>query len=144
MIDRNALMEERNYANDSRVRARDRWFSSFDESKMIAYVDYYDDSVLEIPCVYEVCPTCNGKGSHVNPSIDCNGLSAEDFAEDPDFAESYFAGHYDEPCYGCGGNRVVPVPVEDCNSEDLRLLHEMREDEAAFRAEYWAERRMGA
>lgn len=37
---------------------------------------------LELPGHYEVCPRCEGKGKHVNPAIDGNGLSAEDFAEE--------------------------------------------------------------
>lgn len=51
---------------------------------------------------------CRGRGKHVNPAIDCGGIPASDFAEDPDFAESYFRGHYDVPCAACGGRRVVP------------------------------------
>ena len=50
--------------------------------------DYCDD--LEIPATYAVCDRCEGKGSHVNPAIDGNGLSAEDFDEQgPDFREDY-------------------------------------------------------
>ena len=65
---------------------------------------------------FAVCPTCEGKGSHVNPSIDAHGLSSEDFAEDPDFAEDYFSGAYDVPCAECGGQRVVPqCSAEGCS-----------------------------
>ena len=31
-----------------------------------------------------ICPICKGEGSYVNP-IDSNGLTGEDFADDPDF-----------------------------------------------------------
>lgn len=61
---------------------------------------------------FAVCPTCEGRGSHVNPSIDSQGLSAEDFAEDPDFEEAYFSGAYDMPCSECHGQRVVPKCAE--------------------------------
>lgn len=54
-----------------------------------------------------VCPVCCGEGTTVNPEIDSNGLTAEDFAEDPDFADSYFSGVYDITCRACDGNRVV-------------------------------------
>lgn len=64
---------------------------------------------VELPVVFEVCGTCNGKGSHVNPSIDSNGLTASDFDEDPDFRENYMSGMYDVTCNECGGKRVVPI-----------------------------------
>lgn len=67
------------------------------------------DGILEVPFKYDVCPLCEGRGTHTNPSIDCGGLSVEDFAEDPDFAEEYLGGKYDVPCYECHGKRVVPV-----------------------------------
>lgn len=57
---------------------------------------------------WEVCPRCEGEGKHVNPAIDGNGLSSEDFDELGDeFREDYFAGIYDVPCYECKGKRVV-------------------------------------
>ena len=51
-----------------------------------------DKTLLELPMKRVVCGTCRGTGSHVNPSIDCNGITAEEFAEDPEFAEAYFGG----------------------------------------------------
>lgn len=56
---------------------------------------------------YEVCPCCGGSGTVVNPSIDCRGLSHEDFCEDPDFLEDYCSGVYDIRCNVCDGNRVI-------------------------------------
>lgn len=111
-------LEDRNYYRDHRVRAREegKWYNRFDERTMTAYVTFMSEEGEEeqrpIKCVYEVCDTCNGKGSHVNPSIDCCGLTSEDFADDPDFAEDYFDGTYDVPCYECEGRRVVPEPDE--------------------------------
>lgn len=68
---------------------------------------------LVLPAVFQVCSRCRGEGTHVNPSIDGHGLTAEDFAEDPDFAEEYMRGTYDVPCSECGGERVVAqVDVE--------------------------------
>jgi hypothetical protein len=54
-----------------------------------------------------VCPVCGGEGKTVNPAIDANGLTGEDFRSDPDFAESYMNGDYDIQCRGCEGLRVV-------------------------------------
>ena len=106
-------LEERNYRNDRRVRAQRKWYKSFDERTMTATVDvwnYEDDSEEErtVRCRYTVCDICDGKGSHVNPSIDASGITAEDAYEDPDFFEEYKSGVYNVACYGCGGNRVQP------------------------------------
>ncbi len=127
-----------NYYTDSRVMAgeKSKWYKEIDEEKMLALVEI--DEVEEwIPFEYEVCPLCEGKGKHVNPSIDCNGLTAEDFAEDPDFLEEYKSGRYDVPCYECRGKRVVP------STTDERILRWM-EEEAEFQRISAAERRMGA
>lgn len=70
------------------------------------------DVEVEIPAKFEVCPRCEGKGTHVNPAIDGNGLSREDFEADPDFEEAYLAGRYDVRCEECQGERVVLVPDE--------------------------------
>jgi hypothetical protein len=78
---------------------------------------------------YRVCPVCHGEGTTVNPNIDAHGLTAEDFAEDPDFAEAYWSGVYDEECRACGGLRVVTDDREDELAEhaaDRRLA--ARED----------------
>lgn len=50
-----------------------------------------------------ICPACKGEGRCVNPNIDSNGLTRDDFAEDPDFAEDYLSGAYDVTCAACGG-----------------------------------------
>ena len=42
-----------------------------------------------------ICPACKGEGTCVNPNIDSHGLSAEDFHEDPGFAEDYRSGVHD-------------------------------------------------
>ena len=153
-----------NYYTDHRVIAGEssKWYESFDPKRMTATmvsecaacphekdcspehcpVDDCDGVYTEeVTVKYEVCPTCEGKGKHVNPSIDCNGISAEEFAEDPDFAEDYFRGVYDVPCAECGGRRVVPVPVDDAV---LARYHKILDEEAAYQAMCAAERRMGA
>ena len=118
---------EANYYNDSRVRGRDnRWYDSISQDKRKALVTVYDgdedaEEQVEVNIEWEVCPTCDGRGSHVNPSIDCNGLTQEDFYEDPD----------------C----VAPVCAEEKVNEYLREEAQAR---AESRAEYLAERRAGA
>jgi hypothetical protein len=138
-----------NYYSDHRVRAAEKHNQNFDEQRMVLTMTLYDDEndeefEAEFPAVFEVCPTCRGKGQHVNPSIDCNGLSAEDFAEDPDFAEDYFSGRYDVSCYGCNGKRVIPVINEEYADPDLlKILHKINKQNDEFRRIQEAERRMG-
>ena len=124
-----------------------QWYSRFDEKRMVLILEEAgkDGEDIEIPARYEVCSTCDGKGSHVNPSIDAHGISPEEFAEDPDFAESYHRGDYDQPCNECGGRRVVPVMDEDRTSpEIIKLVNDRINDHYAYIAECEAERRMGA
>ena len=63
--------------------------------------------IEDLPHEKIVCPVCKGKGAHVNPSIDSEGLTAEDFEQDPDFEESYFSGAYDVRCNECDGENVI-------------------------------------
>ena len=107
-----------------------------------------DEEEHHLPLKYSVCPTCEGKGSHVNPSIDSNGISAEEFYEDPEFEESYFRGTYDVQCYECSGNRVVPgIDIDKLSDEQKKIYkqyQDLLQDDLDFAAECEAERRMGA
>jgi hypothetical protein len=111
-----------------------------------------DEHEIELPIRMEVCEDCRGHGTRVNPAIDGNGLSADDFAEDPDFAEDYWAGRYDITCETCKGLRVVPeVDREKADPEDLALFdacEEVRIENARYYRESYlesqAERRFGA
>jgi hypothetical protein len=99
-----------------------------------------NEVVFERAFIWRVCGTCGGKGRHVNPSIDADhGITAEEFADDPDFAEDYFGGVYDVTCHECGGKRVVPELRDPCPELDA-----YRDDEYDHRALCRAERMMGA
>ena len=63
---------------------------------------------IEAPIEFKLCPVCKGKGKHVNLSIDSNGISEREFAEDPQFYEDYLSGIYDVTCHECNGKRVIP------------------------------------
>lgn len=123
-----------------RQRRYGDWYEEFDERRMV-FVFYSTDEEGErvptgkldedgeplfemqlVPAHYEVCGLCSGRGSHVNPSIDYNGISSHKFAEDPDFAEDYFNGCYDVPCYRCTGRRVEPVVNWDQLAPEQRKL----------------------
>ncbi|HEU5112111.1 MAG TPA: hypothetical protein VFU96_02270 [Acidimicrobiia bacterium] len=112
---------------------------------------------------WAVCPRCHGNGSHVNPSIDGNGITESEMAElGEDFREDYMSGVFDVPCEECGGLRVVPgchcgqpvvaghwYPGEIDEPEPYTLCHEHLEGEqlsqwramAELAAEQAAERR---
>lgn len=104
-----------------------------------------DEIELSVPLKYEVCPTCEGKGKHVNPSIDGDGLTARDFEDDPDFREDYFSGRYDVTCYGCKGQRVVlELDRDNVDAAVLARIDSMLQERDEDEAERAAERRMGA
>ena len=153
-----AMIEEINYRNDRRVLGgQNKWWEFIDERKMTATVllpiddedrrpddpperEAADEELVEVGFEWDVCPTCEGKGSHINPSIDCCGISGERFDDDPGFAEDYRNGTYDVPCYECGGRRVVPSPADE---RLLKYLEQKARWDAEFRAEVAAELRFG-
>lgn len=99
----------------------------------------------ELPMKWGVCHVCDGKGKHVNPSIDAGGLSAEDFHDDPDFAEDYMRGTYDVTCNGCNGRTTVPVVDWDALDPTRRKAYEEQlKEECLDHAERLSEIRMGA
>lgn len=102
-----------------------------------------DDDEQPLPTKFEVCPRCEGKGTHVNPSIDGNGLTQADFDEaGPEFLEDYLAGAYDVPCYECKGQRVVAVPDFSRMTPEQRVQVERKQrEEAEYQALVAMERR---
>ena len=104
---------------------------------------YVDE--IELPTTWVVCDVCDGKGTHVNPSIDCGGISPEAFAADPDFAEDYFGGTYDQTCNRCKGRTTVRAVDWDALTAEQRTAYEAQlQSEHEDRACYLAEMRMGA
>lgn len=104
-----------------------------------------DGDLGSLPARYEVCWTCDGRGKHVNPSVDSHGISAAEFDEDPDFREDYCRGVYDVTCYECGGRRVtLQLDRNACPKEALEEIDKRVISESSYRAECAAERRMGA
>ena len=152
-------IEERNYQNDPRVRALTTHRLVFNEKHMtLSWVHEDEDgneTTTVFPAVYEVCPLCNGRGSHVNPSIDCGGISDgdefwDDDADDADDADEdgesrYFRGDYDVKCNECEGKRVVPtIDRGRAGSTSLSEYDEFMNDEDEFEAIQRAERAAGA
>ena len=140
-------LEEYNYWNDHRVQAgminRDKVVEENGHNYIIVEDD--DEGDIKLLCKWGVCPTCEGNGSHVNPSIDAGGISSEDFYDDPDFAEAYFGGAYNQTCNECNGRRVVPEVDRENNPEEMIERYDNHlQFEAEYAAEVAAERRMGA
>lgn len=74
---------------------------------------------VEIPAKNELCPRCDGEGSHTNPAIDGNGITASEMDElGDDFREDYMQGVYDVTCERCAGAKVIVVPdLKRCSPE---------------------------
>lgn len=130
-------IDNMNYANDARNRKAPEqtvWVEQPDGS----------DKEVELPTTWAVCSVCNGEGKHVNPSIDCGGISAEEFHDDPDFHDAYMDGVYDITCNRCHGRTTERVIDYDGMSEELQEAYDAQcEAEAECHAEHMAELRMG-
>lgn len=138
-------MDLYNYHLDSRVCARNRTrqITVIDLKSQVGTVSISGED-HRIPIVFQVCPICRGSGVHVNPSIDSQGLTREDFDRDPDFMDDYMSGNYDVSCYGCRGDRVLPSP--DWDRMDLSLRDALRaqiEEDAAYDSQCAMDQAMG-
>jgi hypothetical protein len=126
------------YINDPRTQGAA-------EKPVIYFYDEVTDeeNVVELPTHWEVCDLCEGEGAHVNPSIDCDGLSTEQ-ENDPDFMDDYLSGKYDVPCDRCGGKRVIQEVKWDAVSEEHKHeYHRQQQWEHESRQEQLAELRAG-
>lgn len=84
-----------------------------------------DDIKITLPAKYEVCGTCSGKGSYVNPSIDSHGITEDEWANewDDDARNDYLTGAFDVMCNACAGKRVIPVVDEKILSNEQKKLY---------------------
>lgn len=109
-------------------------------------VEDEDGITHELPTVWVVCPTCDGKGTYVNPSIDSHGIGAEEWANEwcDDEREMYMSGAYDVTCEECRGRTtVLNVDEKKCPKDLLELYHEQQKDLAEMRREMCNEQRFG-
>ena len=126
-------------------------FSSFMDSRnqgpASAPILYGEEEGSEIllPTKWEVCSVCEGKGIHVDPRMDDNGLNTADFQDDPDFANDYFSGAFDIPCNSCGGRTTIRALDEGaCEPELLRQYIIQCQGEERDAMESYQERLAGA
>lgn len=138
---------------------KSKWYKKLDEHRMKATIalSYYNEEIdddieedIELPIKFDVCLLCDGKGSHVNPSIDSHGISAEEWNRDWDdeSRDMYMSGSYDVSCYECKGKRVIPT-IDDSNLNETEkkhyeILQNNIEDDLKFARISYAERMMGA
>ena len=109
---------------------------------------------------WAICNCCHGNGGVDHPAF-ANGFTSEewdDMGQDWDCEgettgqDRYLSGAYDVPCDECNGSGKVRQPIFQAMSRDerrayVRFLREQRQaTQYAYeqRAEYEAERRMGA
>jgi len=128
----------------------------YDIDKQVIHLVLEDEDGNEteatLPGKPEVCSRCNGKGRHVNPSIDGHGITQDEWENEWSYEEQemYLSGGYDITCDECKGLRVVLVPNElviqtDEKLKELyKLYNDYWEDMYAMQREYESERRMGA
>lgn len=130
-----ALIDEMNYANDPRVR---------NAGKNKAPTVWNDDGQeIELPSKWMVCPTCQGKGTHVNPSIDSGGLVYDDRA-DLEFVDDYMAGNYDVQCSQCEGRTtVLGIDFDRMSADERRMWDEQVAQERMDHDERMGEIRAG-
>lgn len=114
----------------------------------ITVYDEDTDAEVPLPTRFEVCPRCHGKGAHVNPAVDGNGITESEMTEleynDEDFREKYLTGFYDVSCEECGGLRVTSVIDEErCTQAEIDAFRAQEQEMYDLRAEEEAERRAG-
>ena len=111
--------------------------------KILTSIETKKGNVFEVllPAKHSVCWRCFGCGVHDHEAFS-NGISPQEFDEDPDFAEQYFRGDYDVPCSVCKGLRVIlEVDTEQLSPKMLERFYRAEEAKARNEAEDRAERR---
>jgi RecJ-like exonuclease len=115
------------------MRVMGHWWNRIDERRMVAIILVDDgegcETEVEIPIEFDVCDTCEGKGTHVNPSIDAHGITEDEWGQwDSDEQEFYMSGGYDVECHECAGKRVIPVPAETRMTDEQKTALEYATD----------------
>lgn len=107
----------------------------------------------ELPARREVCPRCEGYGTHLNPSIGEHAYTREEFEEsfhDPEDRAEYFkrGGIYDVTCERCKGERVIDVlDRAACTTDEqraaLKVYDRQQREDRDYQALCASEQRFG-
>jgi hypothetical protein len=144
---------QHNYARDSRVvnARKQRVFDGGMDYKRMQFTFVTEDedgveTAHSLPTSMQVCPTCDGRGTHVSPGVDAGGYDGSDEDYDPDTGESlYWSGAYDVTCHTCHGRNVVPsIDRAAADKATLSLWDRREEEDEEYEAVCRAERMMGA
>jgi len=97
---------------------------------------------------WQICGNCRGNGSHVNPAIDCSGITEEEWDRDwdEDSRHAYMSGRYDQTCNSCGGSGKVKMMTSNEGSFVNWILCQVNEADHSsleMAREIAAERRWG-
>ena len=136
---------------DHRIRASltSKWWGSLDLGKMKATIRHFegDNEVFtEIPFKYEVCPTCKGTGVYVNPSIDSNGITEDEWDADwsEESKEDYINGMYDKPCDACDSENVIPIVDESrATQQEVNIYNSVINQKTEYAEELYLELKYG-
>jgi hypothetical protein len=100
------------------------------------WLEFAREEFGNVPLEYELCGSCRGRGTMTLKRL---AVSPEMFDEDPDFAEDYWNGMYDEPCDECNGRTSVLTLAKHAPAEMTESLERWywmeAEDRAVRRAE---------
>lgn len=98
-------------------------------------------ATLQYETKFEICPTCNGRGTHTNPNIDCGGITASEWEEwDPEERDHYMNGGYDVTCSHCHGKRVIQHLEYDTQNPLYNWCSERLAEHYEYEYEYAQER----
>jgi hypothetical protein len=114
--------------------------------------DTGDDLEVQLPSRKCVCPTCEGEGYVLNPSMRGHAYAKEEFddAFDDEQRAEYLkrGGIYDVVCETCNGRNVVDEVAEDQLTPAQLVQYEAwcesQRADAEYEAVCRAEREMGA
>lgn len=84
------------------------------------------DVEVRLPARHDVCPRCEGRGTHDHPAF-ANGITSSEWNGpdwDEESRERYMSGGYDVRCSTCDGKRVVLVPDDEQMSVEQKAQWE--------------------
>jgi len=103
-----------------------------------------EENEFFIPAVWDICPRCKGDGHHSNPSIDGNGITAEEFSEwDYEDRMIYLQGGYDVKCYNnCSDGKVLVPDDYQCFKWQINAWEEQQSEQRLAQFEIEREHKM--